>query len=1375
MSVSNGGSTSELERIFPGDSEMAARMRAFDWAHSDLGPPATWPPNLCMAISLCLTSGFPTLLWWGPNLTVLYNDAYIPFLGETKHPHVVAQPGQVVWREIWDTIEPMLEGVRATGQATGSGDFPFFLARKLPREEVYVRFTYGPILADDGHTVDGIFTPCTETTAQVIGARRLETLRLLGARAAEAQTVPAACQAAAAVLAENPRDMPFAALYVLDEQGIRAPRMATAGVAAETALLPAATALTPDDASPWPLAAALRSGQPAVVDLAALGLALPGGPWPDPATTALVLPIMAAPATPAGVLLAGVSARQPLDDAYRTFFDLVAGHIGTAIAYARAYGEEHKRAAAPARLRRAAFRRDEELRADLANVLESMAEGFMAFDAEWRIIHFNAAAEQDSRTLRAEVLGKNYWEAFPLVIGTRLEQEFRHVMAERIPRRFENHYAPFDQWFEMMVSPVQDGGIAVYGHDVTTLKRAEEALRESEARLRSAMDLARLLPYEWYPQTNALHWDAGLKEIWGLPLDTPVDYELVMAGVHPADRAALDRAITRSSDPAGEGLYTAEYRVINRQTQQERWVAARGKTFFADGVAGRHVGVAQDITEHKRAELELREAAERMRLATEAARIYSWELDLSTNLAKASPNAKDVLGFPFSKEFADNLERVHPEDRELILGRYRGEPAAGTRFASEYRLVNPDSGAIIWVLTHGVFTRDAHGGSKRAIGISQNVTERKRAEEALHESEERYRTLFNTMDEGFVVLEMLFDAAGRPVDFVHLEVNPAYGKLTGLWDGVGKRASGMMARLEESWYALYGNVALTGKPVRTENYAASLDRWFDLYAFRLGGPDSRKVAVLLNDVTERKRAEQALRESEARFRTVADLVPDLLWSRDAQGAEWFNQRWTEYTGQSSTEAAGFGWLDVIHPDDQQLSLANFYRALDSGQPLRHEQRIRGAAGAYRWFRLQVEPVHDEQGRIIRWFVAATDIHEQRLTRNELEERVQRRTDELAAANAEAELQRQRLHDIFMQIPTVVGVLSGPEHRYTLVNPTFLRSMNRRDEDVLGKRIGEVFPEGQEQGWIAVADRVYSSGEPRVAHEALAWLDRQGDGHLEETYWNTVTMPIRNAAGQVEGLMHHAIDMTTQVIGRRRIEGLLRMREEEIARRQEMEEELRVTNEELRALSGQLLAVQEEERRTIARELHDEIGQHLTALRLLLESAGKAIPPPKNSQLANALAVVDDLTARVRELSLDLRPAMLDDLGLAHALLWHTDRYTQQTGIAVILGHQGLEERLPAQVETAVYRIVQEALTNVARHAKTHQATVQILVNAGATVLIEDAGQGFDLGAALARHASTGLSGMRERAERLGGQLIIESAPGGGTRVLAEIPLETFRP
>jgi signal transduction histidine kinase len=227
----------------------------------------------------------------------------------------------------------------------------------------------------------------------------------------------------------------------------------------------------------------------------------------------------------------------------------------------------------------------------------------------------------------------------------------------------------------------------------------------------------------------------------------------------------------------------------------------------------------------------------------------------------------------------------------------------------------------------------------------------------------------------------------------------------------------------------------------------------------------------------------------------------------------------------------------------------------------------------------------------------------------------------------------------------------------------------------------------------------------------------------------------------------------------------------MAAREQAERELRATNEHLRDLSNRLLAVQEEERRSIARELHDQIGQYLTGLKLMLEGIRSRQGKNSRDELTNALSTLDELAESVQELSLSLRPQVLDDMGLLPALLWHIERYRAQTGITVDFRHSGIEERLPAAVETAIYRFVQEALTNIARHAGTKEATLQLLEDAQVSILVEDQGRGFDVEQALADHSSTGLSAMRERMELLGGHFTIESQPGLGTRVMAEVPLD----
>ena len=215
-----------------------------------------------------------------------------------------------------------------------------------------------------------------------------------------------------------------------------------------------------------------------------------------------------------------------------------------------------------------------------------------------------------------------------------------------------------------------------------------------------------------------------------------------------------------------------------------------------------------------------------------------------------------------------------------------------------------------------------------------------------------------------------------------------------------------------------------------------------------------------------------------------------------------------------------------------------------------------------------------------------------------------------------------------------------------------------------------------------------------------------------------------------------------------------------------------SRERVQHLSHRLIEAQEEERRHMARELHDEVGQELTGLRLALEQIGRLPPAERDARLAVAHQATQELIARIRALSLDLRPAMLDDGGLLPALLWQLRRFHDRTGIAVDLRHQGLEQRLPPAVETVAYRVVQEALTNIARHAGIGRASIRLLAApAQLLVQVRDSGRGFVLAAAMRAGRSGGLTGMQERVALLGGTMSIETALGEGTVLTVDLPLD----
>ena len=265
----------------------------------------------------------------------------------------------------------------------------------------------------------------------------------------------------------------------------------------------------------------------------------------------------------------------------------------------------------------------------------------------------------------------------------------------------------------------------------------------------------------------------------------------------------------------------------------------------------------EDVTERRESQAALRASEVRYRRLFEAARDGILIVDPATRkITDANPFMSELLGYSHDELLGRELWEI---------GLLKDEKASRSAFRELQRkhfiryedlpLQNKAGHRHEVEFVSNLYDEDGHTVIQCNI---RDITERKRTEEALRQSEERYRTLFNSIDEGFCVIEILFDGNGKPVDYEFLEVNPSFEKQTGMRRAVGKRMREIAPDHEAHWFEIYGNVALTGQPVRFVNEARALNRWFDVYAFRFGGKESRKVALVFTDITERRRAEQAL-------------------------------------------------------------------------------------------------------------------------------------------------------------------------------------------------------------------------------------------------------------------------------------------------------------------------------------------------------------------------------------------------------------------------------------------------------------------------------------------------------------------------------------
>ena len=334
--------------VLAGGGEMGALMRAIDWSRTTIGPVESWPQSLRTALSILLETGFPMYIAWGASFTQFYNDGYRPILGSTKHPAAMGISTRETFSEIWDIIGPMFEGVMQ-GTPVTLNDFHLPLDRHGFIEECYFVLSYSPIREEAGK-VGGVLVTVTETTERVLGARRLATLQALAGRTQSAASVANACGVVCQVLHDNPADLPFSVLYLQDPKSGKVVLAGSTDLSA--GIVDAAPALdVPGSHAPWPFAEVFGSREPVLVQGPITG-------WPSVAaatgvTNALALPIFTGGAdAPTGVLIAGLSPRLPLDANYRGFLELVAGHVGSAIASAKALQDAKAQAEALALLDR---------------------------------------------------------------------------------------------------------------------------------------------------------------------------------------------------------------------------------------------------------------------------------------------------------------------------------------------------------------------------------------------------------------------------------------------------------------------------------------------------------------------------------------------------------------------------------------------------------------------------------------------------------------------------------------------------------------------------------------------------------------------------------------------------------------------------------------------------------------------------------------------------------------------------------------------------------------------------------------------------------------------------------------------------------------
>jgi PAS domain S-box-containing protein len=518
-------------------------------------------------------------------------------------------------------------------------------------------------------------------------------------------------------------------------------------------------------------------------------------------------------------------------------------------------------------------------RAQVAGILESVTDAFVAVDREWRFIYVNREAEQLLQRPRTGLLGRNLWTEFPAAVGAVFEREYLRAMAEQVPVQFEAPYAPLGVWFEVRAYPSADS-LSIYFHDVTARKLAEQEIRESERNFRA---LANTIPQ--------LAWMA---------------------------------------DPQGWIFWYSD-----------RWYAYTGAT------------------------------------------------------------PEEMQGWGWQKVH-------HPEHVDRVVRSIRHAFDTGEPWDDTFPL-RSRTGEYRWFLSRAVPIRDDAGTVLRWFGTNTDVTDQRRAQEALRESEERFRALAENATTGILVIDQ-----DSRIEFANPAVERTFGypaqELVGqaldLLMPEDQRAlhhAGMRRYLETSQRRIaWEGTELPG--LTRDGRRISLEISFGEFV-RAG---RHYFTGIVRDISERKLADEALRESEERHRLLTDMIPQHIWATDPDGFHtYFSRRWYEFTGADPEQSRGEGWLQRLHPDDRDRTRTRWQHSLRTGEPYAIEYRFRGRDGRYAWFLGQAMPLRDAAGRIVKWFGTLTDISD----RKQLEQERERRLRQEQEARAESERRRRELERV----------------------------------------------------------------------------------------------------------------------------------------------------------------------------------------------------------------------------------------------------------------------------------------------------------------------------------------------------------------------------
>jgi PAS domain S-box-containing protein len=990
----------DIAKILMGDGEMNQLIRHFDWSKTPLGTIENWQQSLIAAVNLVLNSRFSMFLWWGEDLTYIYNDAYKPTLG-VRHPAALGKSAREIWAEIWNVIGPQADAVIKKGESTWNEELLLFLERSGFTEETYHTFSYSPIIDDSGN-IGGLFCAVSEVTKGVISRRRLQTLRDLGERTLEeAKGVEEACRAACETLTANPFDIPFALIYLLDADSRNARLCQATGFDFNSETAPETIEIGSEQ-DVWNFDEIFKTGHGEILsDVEEKFGRLSAGAWKDDWTRkAFILPLAKSgvPNASTGFLVCGISPRLIFDDDYRSFLELAAGHIATAIANARILEEERKRAAALAELDRAKteffsnvsheFRTP--LTLMLGNLEELLAEnGALAINEKQQI----ESAHRNSLRLLKLVntlldfsrieAGRQQAEFEPIDLSkftAELASNFRSAVEAAglelkidCPSLSTPIFVDREMWEKIVLNlisnafkftfqgaieisltekkaevelKVKDSGVGIPANQLDDVFKRFHRVRQTQGRTFEGTGIGLSLVQELVK-----HHGGEIKVESELDKGTTFTVRIPKGKVHLSPEQIKQKSSQTFIPKTRTDVFLNE---ISEFAPSEITIE---KPKSSNGNAS-HILLADDNYDMREY---LRKLLEAEGYAVTAVADGQAALDVLQNSAENLPDLllTDVMmprldGFQLLSAIRGN--QMMRELPVIMLSARAGEEAKveGLEAGADDYLVKPFS------------AREMLARVKTNLEMS-----RMRMKAAQRESE-----ILESVGDCFLALDndyrfVYFNRCAE--DYFEVKRGEVLGKV--LWEAFPSEKGGIFLEKYQEALETQEIIRLEAPSVVKEN------RWLSIDIY----PSAKGLSIYFRDITDRKEAEEKLRESEERFRKMADHAPVMVWVTEKDAScSYLSQSWYEFTGQTPETGLGFGWLDAVHPDDAKMAHDIFVAANEESQPFRIEYRLRRKDGLYAWAIDSAQPRFGDDGRFLGYIGSVIDITERKLAEEKLQ-------------------------------------------------------------------------------------------------------------------------------------------------------------------------------------------------------------------------------------------------------------------------------------------------------------------------------------------------------------------------------------------------------